>query len=386
MSQLPGSSGLVVIASSARLPTVRAYGIALSHLEKALHQLGYGTIVAAPLLESPGIPPVDIDLSNWAWRLGRRIQTLRPLAALGTWGTRLGSSWALRRRCRSLTAQVLWTRSPEMLLAGQKVAAKHILELHHVPSRVEMLLIRKASRRLGSRLTVVAISARIAAGLEGSGIKPGEVVVEPSGVGEDFFLPPKEWPTGGTAIQFLHSGTLSTGSVDHGAQMFVELAHHLRLARIPFVIRIVGANVSQIRALEKLRRELRVPSNQFVVEGHCSPDVVPRMLEQSDILLAHYPEGVASRHESPLKLIEYAAACRPILASATPSVEGTLPPTAYVPFAEGNLSSLLSAIDSLISDPRLRLTVTRAALAWAQDRTWMRRAARILSTSEAISH
>jgi len=113
--------------------------------------------------------------------------------------------------------------------------------------------------------------------------------------------------------------------------------------------------------------------------GLVDPSRVPDLLSQADILvLPNTASAISTRFTSPLKLFEYMAAGRPIVASDLPSIREILRDgenALLVP--PGNADALAAAIERLLSDAVLASTLARTALAEAPSYSWERRAERL---------
>jgi glycosyltransferase involved in cell wall biosynthesis len=106
---------------------------------------------------------------------------------------------------------------------------------------------------------------------------------------------------------------------------------------------------------------------------------VARELRRADILaLPNPPTGISGAYTSPLKLFEYLAAGRPIVASDLPAIREVLQdegPAVLV--APGDAQALAAAITRIAADPVFGQRLARAAYAAAGDYTWERRAERL---------
>src|SRR5262249_46625064 len=108
---------------------------------------------------------------------------------------------------------------------------------------------------------------------------------------------------------------------------------------------------------------------------------VPVYLRALDVCAMPYPaEPYFELYMSPLKLFEYMASERPIVASDLPSIAEVLKDgdTALM-FPAGDVDALTRAVQRLHDDPRLRETLAMNAYAEVmQEHTWAKRAELIL--------
>ncbi len=142
---------------------------------------------------------------------------------------------------------------------------------------------------------------------------------------------------------------------------------------------LVGGAPGELAEAQALVRELKL--SNVSITGHVAPETVPLYQAAADVLvLPNTAQAAISReHTSPLKLFEYMAAGRPIVASDLPSLREVLrhgengwlaPPD--------DPSSLAQGIQHVLAEPALAATLAGQAQRDVQDFTWERRAGRIL--------
>ncbi len=110
--------------------------------------------------------------------------------------------------------------------------------------------------------------------------------------------------------------------------------------------------------------------------GLVEPARVPQLLRQADVLVLPNPaSAISTRYTSPLKLFEYMAAGRPIVASDLPSIREILRDGVNALLVSpGDPIALSSAIDNILKDPGLAARLARAALDDVPNYSWQRRA------------
>ena len=113
--------------------------------------------------------------------------------------------------------------------------------------------------------------------------------------------------------------------------------------------------------------------------GLVEPGKVPDLLASAMILALPNPASAISTHfTSPLKLFEYMAAGRAIVASDLPSIREVLRHTEEALLVEpGSPEALADAIRTLIADRALAERLANAAAAAAPNYTWTRRAEKL---------
>jgi glycosyltransferase involved in cell wall biosynthesis len=143
---------------------------------------------------------------------------------------------------------------------------------------------------------------------------------------------------------------------------------------------IVGGHAKEpdLGRLKALAARLGI-ADRITFTGMVEPARVARFLRQADVLgLPNPASAISTRFTSPLKLFEYMAAGRPIVASDLPSIREVLHhevDALLVP--PGDPAALAAAIERLITDPALSARLAAAALAAAPAYSWDRRAERL---------
>jgi len=119
--------------------------------------------------------------------------------------------------------------------------------------------------------------------------------------------------------------------------------------------------------------------NRVTFTGLVEPARVAELLRRADILALPNPaSAISTRFTSPLKLFEYMAAGRPIVASDLPAIREVLHDGVdALLVAPGDPAAIAAAIERLRSDPALASKLAAAARAAVPEYSWDRRAARL---------
>ncbi len=143
---------------------------------------------------------------------------------------------------------------------------------------------------------------------------------------------------------------------------------------------IVGGHDKEpdLARVKALAQELGI-ADRVTFTGLVDPAQVPSHLSRAMILALPNPASAISTHfTSPLKLFEYMAAGRPIVASDLPSIREVLKDNEQALLVEaGDAEALAAAIRRLIADRPLAERLARAAHAEAPKYTWARRAEKL---------
>ena len=146
---------------------------------------------------------------------------------------------------------------------------------------------------------------------------------------------------------------------------------------------LVGGAPGELAEARALVGELGL--DNVVITGHVAPERVPLYQAAADVLvLPNTAQAAISReHTSPLKLFEYMAAGRPIVASDLPSLREVLRhgDNAWL-VQPDDPAALAQGIQHLLAEPALAARLAAQAQEEVQAYTWEQRAERILSFVE----
>lgn len=283
-------------------------------------------------------------------------------------------------------ADVYYSRDEALLalLARLKPKAALAYEAHlFSSSRRGAALQRRAAAAAGS---VIAITPPLRAALiEQRGADPARTIAAHDGIRRARFanLPsPADarrqigWDESAFIVGF--AGRLQMIGMDKGGGILVQA-----LAGVPNAhLALVGGPPEAVEALRQQWLAQGLPAARFLAVGQVPPPAVPLYLRAFDVCaMPHPPTAQFAHYTSPLKLFEYMAAARPIVASDLPGWADVLSgeeTALLVPPADA--AALQAALNRLRLDPPLRQRLAENARARAlQHYTWQARAAKILA-------
>ena len=153
------------------------------------------------------------------------------------------------------------------------------------------------------------------------------------------------------------------------------------IARVPEVRGLIVGGHEQEPDLARLRalaKELRI-EDRVTFTGHLPPSAVASQLARADIVALPNPASAISTHStSPLKLFEYMAAGKAIVASRLPSLGEVLTDEVNALLVTpGDADALAGGIRRLVNDPALRARLGGAARDAVAEYSWDRRAERL---------
>lgn len=220
---------------------------------------------------------------------------------------------------------------------------------------------------------VVAVSSGMSQWLVEQGVDPGKIDVIANGVDVARFSPDFSTHEADPVIGFV--GTLKPW---HGLSVLVEASRLLRLRGDRFRLLLVGDGPERAAIVHDLAAAGL--SDRSELTGAVNPEDIPALLARMDIAVAPYP-ALDGFYFSPLKVMEYMAAGKAVVASCIGDIDGLVdhgvsgclcPP--------GDAAALANTLAALIGNPDQRTHLGRAARVKAQ-RTmgWDAVASRVLA-------
>lgn len=301
-------------------------------------------------------------------------------------------------RVESAVEEVLARYRPDLVyeryspfgVAGGAVAARagiaHILEVNAPLAwegatfrRQTMSDVAQALERSAFETTpqIVAVSRELRRQLVAQGVARHKIRVVPNGVHAERFAAAERRPefAGKFVIGFV--GSLKPW---HGLEFLIE-AFRL-LSGIEQAHLLVVGDGPMAKALQRLSQDL---PGRITLAGAVAHERVPGYLRSMDIAVAPYPP-MESFYYSPLKVLEYMAAGRAIVASRIGQVADLIEDgTTGLLVPPGDAAALAEAIRFLIEHATLREILGRQAAAEAKRaHGWTARARQILKLAEDL--
>lgn len=366
----------VVLVTETYYPHRKPTTIEIWQAAKVLRKVGWDvTIITIKKEPSPDYRclPEDMERFTRGFDIRRVGSSTGPLQ-----GLRFALSAALL--ARRLKPTLCYSRSLYQALLASLLGIPVMYESHQELElrrlRLTAFLLARQRRCLG----FVAISSGMAECLRSYGIPQHKILVEHDGVDEEFFrhaqskpVPAalRRGPAGAAPFTVGYVGHLHP---DRGIEVLLEAG--ARLPKVQFFI--VGGADSVVRQYSELCQKRGLTNVKFV--GHVPYDEVPSWLISFDALVIPYSDSLGTRRTtSPLKLLEYMASGRPIIASDLPTLREVLTPekTALL-VTPDNPEKLAEAIQRLISQRALGESLGQEAARTVPSYTWEQRYKRIL--------
>jgi glycosyltransferase involved in cell wall biosynthesis len=376
------------ILYSHRIQSHDGQGVHLEALVAALRAEGHEVLVVGPAAfekagfggESPLIaairrllPAFATELLELAYnipayrKLARAADQFRPDVLYERYNLfYLAGAWLARSRRLPFLVEVNAPLAEERTVHGN-------LRLRWLARWTENFVWRRGDR-------VLPVTEVLAGHVRAGGADPARIVVVPNGIH------PEEFPAAAAARQAPPEAPLLTlGFVGfvrewHGLDAVVRAIADWKGAP-QLALKVVGEGQAR-PGLEKLAAELGI-SDRVIFTGLATREEIPGHVAGFDIALQ--PASVP--YASPLKVFEYMAAGRAIIAPDQPNLREVLAHerTALL-FAPGDRAAMWAAVMRLVQEPGLRTRLGAAARAEiiARDRTWAGNARRVAALFEEL--
>jgi glycosyltransferase involved in cell wall biosynthesis len=386
MADRPLMTRLLYIAN-ARIPTEKAHGLQIMQNCEAFADAGVElTLWAARRVNTP-----EMNTDPFAYYGVKPNFTLRHIPCidlLSVFTDGLPSRLAFYLQLGTFTlvafllalfarADIYYSRDPLVLWALSLVQPRRTLvyEAHRLSGQSRVV------RRVGM---IVAITRRLADDLIALGADSSRVIVAHDGIRRERFanLPTQSdarrlvgWPPDAFIVGYV--GRLHTLSMDKGLGTLIEALRHVEGVSLA----LVGGPDDMADALRQHWVSLGLNESRFLCVGHVPPERVPLYLSAFDLCAMPHPwTKHFAYHTSPIKLFEYMASQRAIVASDLPGWADVVQDgesALLVP--SGDVDALAAAIIRLRDDLALRERLAANAYRCVMESyTWDARARGIL--------
>lgn len=368
----------VALIEPGTLPAQTANSIQRMKMAQALVATGHTVRVFAPG-QDPGITWPEFA-RHYGLQHAFELEWVLNLPVL----RRYDFAFSVVQRARAWGADVLYSRSPQAATWAALSGLPSLFELHDVPMGfMGPWLLRRFLKAPGAR-RLVANTQFLADAITGKYRLPdraGFLLVVPNGVDLERYA---DIPTPAQARQQLslpegftvgYTGHLYPG---RGLETILQLA--AEAPEMNFLL--VGGKPADVQvARQRAAGLLNVSLTGFVPNGE-----LPRYQAAADVLIMPYGQQVAGSsggniapYLNPMKMFEYLACQRPILASDLPILREILDETNAIILPGDDLAAWVQTLRGLAADPARCTALAAAARRTAEKYTWEQRARRLLA-------
>ncbi len=379
---LPGMK--IIYLANVRIPTEKAYGIQIMKMCEAFAQQGVEVKLVVPTRvsqEFKGVDPYSYHRVNRIFAI-EKLKTFDPY-----WLMKLPFGLYIKFQSlffviniffqyllkKNFKGSILYTRDEYLLPVLSRLSKDVIWESHNLPrNKKRYLPVWQKCKK------IIAITEGLKADLVGLGINQEKIIVAPDGVDLKEFSVIKEnkeqlrkkinLPAEKNII--MYCGHLYEWK---GAQILAQAADLLSSNELVVFVGGTDYDIKKFKIQNKDR-------NNILVLGRKPYAAIPVFLKAADILVLPNlaDSAISSRYTSPLKLFEYLAAGKPVVASDLPSLREILNSENSILVTPGSPDDLAEGIRKLIANPELSKMIAEKALVTVKDYTWDKRAIKIL--------
>ncbi len=227
----------------------------------------------------------------------------------------------------------------------------------------------------GYAKSIVAVSKQVAAQISDSELVQNKIQIVPNGVNCERFDMPLATDPDSVVVGFV--GTLKPW---HGVSTLLDAYQMAFGENSNIKLKIIGSGPEEDSLREKLAMFSREVQQSVQWLGAIANAEMPEALASIDIAVAPYPD-LDEFYFSPLKILEYMAAGKAIVASHIGQIPTLLPDDSALLVKPGDASDLAKAILQLANNEDLRIQLGQAAKEKAvAENSWKAAVDQILST------
>lgn len=272
----------------------------------------------------------------------------------------------------------LFTNDLLLAIVSTYISSNVIYEVHDYPEHWKGMY-RFLFKRL--RLIISTNSWKTKALMEEFSLPAQRIMMERNGVDITNFQPrSKEVARNHVKIPHDVRAVMYTGHLYRwkGVDSLLEVAKNLPDISFYFV----GGTVSDVQQYAHNYANFK----NVIFTGHVPHGEIPLWQSSADVLVLPNTarEEISAHYTSPMKLFEYMASARPIVASNLPSITEVIDNNCAFLFEPDNVTALQSAIESVFQNPQAADSKARKARQIAESHSWEMRASRILKKTQLI--
>lgn len=312
----------IIYIVNARMPTEKAHGYQIVKVCQGLASLGHQVELWVPKrlnFISQNIFDYYKVENNFKINYLGRVDVFRFEKIIGSRLAFLGQSlfFMMAVLIKKPQADIIYTRNPEVVWLFKKYT-KVVFSAHNFPATKIKSWFQKIFLRSGAGIVANSRGTKTAYNEHGF----NNLIVASNGVDlDDFCL--NQTNKGGVNGLNLPANKLVVMYVGHlykwkGVETIIETAKRIVDDRFIFVI--VGGTKEDVKKYEAIIKNEKI--SNIILTGGQPHDLIPQYLQLADVLLL---PNVATSNESinftsPIKMFEYMAAGKPIIASNLPSI------------------------------------------------------------------
>ena len=378
----------LIYITNQKLPSQKAYGIQIVKMCEAFADLGYDTQLLIPtrgasaskdIFDYYGVKrnfkAVTLYSPDFYFpgRLDRLAVTIKSII----------SAFRLFLYTMNQKADFIYSRDELPIYFLSFFKKKLVFEAHKFSKNRRLFY----GRFKKNNVKMVTISSGLKEEFVKFGFKPDEVLVAHDGVDVEEFNISKSaeqcrrelgLPLDKKIVGYV--GQLRTMGMEKGISSLIHAQKELSKRYPDIITVIVGGNEADVRTHRQLAEKEGVNDKEMLFLGHKDHGLIPMYLKACDVLAMPFPnvEHYAS-YMSPLKLFEYMASGRPIVATSLPTIREVLNHSNAILVNPDDNFSFVSGVERLVADSGLASRIAKQALLDVEAHTWKKRVKQVLN-------
>ncbi len=365
-----------------RYPTEKAYGTNIAYTAEAFASLKEDvTVISNGISTTDQLNNKIIGTENW---LTKKIKVLestnsKSLRKIGFYSLQVLFSFYASRLIRpGKDKKVIITRLPMVAFLSRFLVkrATVILELHHLPSIFEVILINSVHKQIKTCVTNIDFQNQLV------NVKwKSKVSIIPNSAPDIFHELGLIRRGFKSPLIIGFAGKASSSGNDNDLQVAVRLVIKYPEIREKVRFVFIGCEKSFVTQMIELMEINLVPKDSINFIEHLLHDRLVNEIKKFDLALIPYPDSPYYERSFPIKVIEMAAAGVPMLASNTKAHRRILGMENKLLFQPGSELSLKQRIDFLLENPEVLSEERIRLLSLFSENTYRNKARKILEMS-----
>jgi glycosyltransferase involved in cell wall biosynthesis len=356
----------VTFVLNTRYPTEKAYGVTTGLTAKAIEETGmYSVEVVTPKLDRNYEGFVNTVEAGMPFQ-AIYSHIIEKKNGLGPY---IFNIWKLFYPIRLITVlkrknNLIWLRDIYTALVLSLLGYQTVCEIHRTPSLMNQIML--SVLKILPRTTIIVISKNLQEKLK---MSKSHSVVAPMAVNQSEILGKKQkMLTNKVIVGYI--GSPHSSGIKLSLQSIIEAALVFKSSKLNICFRLVGINKIDFQSID-------FPSNiEFV--GRVPRSKSLKAIDNFDIGLVIYPDDKYFNDSFPIKIVEYAARCVPIIASNTTAHKNILGEKKALFFDLSSADSLANCIVDLLNDSSKRESIVLNASCWVKQLTYQKRVEKVL--------